>query len=89
MSISLSQIHSVLKNYERQLKQGKVNSSDQKRDKAREPADIVTISSEAKRRQLVDQILSQALDRYKVKGQKESLSDELPKQNISLNPRKK
>jgi len=78
MSISLSQIHSVLKTYNRQLKLEKTNNPTRKEDYSSEVIDNVTISSEAKKRQLIEQILSQAVERFTLKEQKPVFADELP-----------
>jgi hypothetical protein len=71
MQIPSYQIQNVLKVYSRQLSQGKILSKNKFANANKVSADSVTISSEGKRKAIIDKVASNIVDRIITEGPKE------------------
>lgn len=84
MQIPSYQIQNVLKVYSRQLSQGKILSRNKFGAAAKTSADSVTISSEGKRKAIIDKVAANIVDRIITEGPKEKseeiIADQIEKE---------
>lgn len=80
MQIPSYQIQNVLKVYSRQLSQGKILSRNKFGSSATVSADNVTISSEGKRKAIIDKVAANIVDRIITEGPKEKNEEKITSQ---------
>ena len=81
MQIPSYQIQNVLKVYSRQLSQGKILSRGNRFGAASQPSnDSVTISSEGKRKVIIDKVAANIVDRIITEGPKEKNEEKITSQ---------
>ncbi|NOX34844.1 MAG: hypothetical protein GXP56_14120 [Deltaproteobacteria bacterium] len=80
MQIPSYQIQNVLKVYSRQLSQGKILSKNKFGTANKSSADSVTISSEGKRKAIIDKVAANIVDRIITQGPKEKKEEEITSQ---------
>ncbi len=80
MQIPSYQIQNVLKVYSRQLSQGKMLSRNKFGTANKTSADSVTISSEGKRKAIIDKVASNIVDRIITEGPKEKNEEKITDQ---------
>lgn len=80
MQIPSYQIQNVLKVYSRQLSQGKILSRNKFGDANKVSADSVTISSEGKRKAIIDKVAANIVDRIITEGPKEKSEERITSQ---------
>ncbi|MCP3874811.1 MAG: hypothetical protein GY699_16870 [Desulfobacteraceae bacterium] len=80
MQIPSYQIQNVLKVYSRQLSQGKILSRNKFSTINKASADSVTISSEGKRKAIIDKVAANIVDRIITEGPKEKNEEKITSQ---------
>ncbi|MCF6247978.1 MAG: hypothetical protein L3J69_11530 [Desulfobacula sp.] len=80
MQIPSYQIQNVLKVYSRQLSQGKMLSKNKFGTATKTSADSVTISSEGKRKAIIDKVATNIVDRIITEGPKEKNEEQITDQ---------
>jgi hypothetical protein len=80
MQIPSYQIQNVLKVYSRQLSQGKILSRNKFGSTNKVSADSVTISSEGKRKAIIDKVAANIVDRIITEGPKEKTEERITHQ---------
>lgn len=80
MQIPSYQIQNVLKVYSRQLSQGKILSRNKFGAANRVSADSVTISSEGKRKAIIDKVAANIVDRIITEGPREKNEEKITSQ---------
>jgi len=80
MQIPSYQIQNVLKVYSRQLSQGKIISRNKFGTASKVSADSVTISSEGKRKAIIDKVAANIVDRIVTEGPKEKNEEQITSQ---------
>jgi len=80
MQIPSYQIQNVLKVYSRQLSQGKILSRNKFGAARTTSADSVSISSEGKRKAIIDKVAANIVDRIITEGPKEKAEEEITDQ---------
>lgn len=80
MQIPSYQIQNVLKVYSRQLSQGKILSRNKAMNAAKASADNVTLSSEGKRKAIIDKVAANIVDRIITEGPKEKNEEKITSQ---------
>ncbi len=80
MQIPSYQIQNVLKVYSRQLSQGKIISRNKFGAATKVSADSVTISSEGKRKAIIDKVAANIVDRIITEGPKEENEEKITNQ---------
>lgn len=80
MQIPSYQIQNVLKVYSRQLSQGKILSRNKFGNANKVSADSVTISSEGKRKAIIDKVAANIVDRIITEGPKEKSEEKITHQ---------
>ena len=80
MQIPSYQIQNVLKVYSRQLSQGRILSRNKSAAVNKPSADNVTLSSEGKRKAIIDKVAANIVDRIITEGPKEKNEEEITSQ---------
>lgn len=80
MQIPSYQIQNVLKNYSRQLSQGKILARNKTSGKTQNSADNVSISAEAKRTTILEKVTASIVDRITTMGPSEDLEYQIASQ---------
>lgn len=80
MQIPSYQIQNVLKVYSRQLSQGKILSRNKFSQANKISADNVTLSSEGKRKAIIDKVAASIVDRIITEGPKEKSEEKITSQ---------
>ena len=80
MQIPSYQIQNVLKVYSRQLSQGKILSRNKFSQANKISADNVTLSSEGKRKAIIDKVAANIVDRIITEGPKEKSEEKITSQ---------
>jgi hypothetical protein len=80
MQIPSYQIQNVLKVYSRQLSQGKILSRNKFSGANKPSADSVTISSEGKRKAIIDKVAANIVDRIITEGPREKNEEKITSQ---------
>ena len=80
MQIPSYQIQNVLKVYSRQLSQGKILSRNKFSQASKISADNVTLSSEGKRKAIIDKVAANIVDKIITEGPKEKSEEKITSQ---------
>ena len=88
MQIPSYQIQNVLKNYSRQLSQGKILARNKAAGRSQPSGDNVSISAEAKRTTILEKVTASIVDRITTMGPKEEvelqIADQVEKVSLQL-----